>query len=454
MANFSDIPTSLRVTTQLPLDHKRFSVSEAELSNLGTSNNLAFTYYDNLKVFCWAEKSEWVWRQVQPGEENTGLVASDFIYPNGVIYPNPGYENKKYNFFEIVPGVDTQIIAGTNTTVTGTGSNTDPYIINAIVPIPPATELSPLKRADEGNGLGIFLRHRDPAIFASIGRDAFDISYNETPLEVTWGATGIYSFAQGNRVRAIGTNAIGMGNDVVVSGNNTFMTGRSIGGNAIDSFCTGIKNTNNGKMNFVSGINNSVTGSGVNVFGQAATVWTGSVVDFNSEPTKPVFYIGNGDIDNVTNLATFRSDALVVRKNGIVEAPSMTIASITSGIARTLVTKEYIQANSILPYKKFVATLIQTGILAPIYQSGAPLENNIGTFTISRNSTGVYTLTATGLLTLNKTVVFVQDHKDPTKRIVAYSNNSGSQIFIETFSSGVPADNVLIGNAIEIRVYN
>ena len=101
MANFSDIATSLRVTTQLPWDHKRFSVSELELSNLGTSNNLAFTYYDGLKVFCWQQKTEWIWREVKPGEENTGLIASDFTYPNGVVYPNPGYQDKKYNFFKI-----------------------------------------------------------------------------------------------------------------------------------------------------------------------------------------------------------------------------------------------------------------------------------------------------------------------------------------------------------------
>ncbi len=100
MANFNNIPTGLKITTQIPLNVKEFCKDEDTLAYLGVDDNLAFTYHDQLEVLCLAEKSIYIWREVQVGEENTGLVPLDFTYPTGLsnVY-DINYSGKKYNFF-------------------------------------------------------------------------------------------------------------------------------------------------------------------------------------------------------------------------------------------------------------------------------------------------------------------------------------------------------------------
>lgn len=100
MADFSNIPTGLKITTQIPLNVKEFCKDEDTLAYLGVDDNLAFTYHDQLEVLCLAEKSIYIWREVQEGEENTGLVPLDFTYPTGLsnVY-DINYSGKKYNFF-------------------------------------------------------------------------------------------------------------------------------------------------------------------------------------------------------------------------------------------------------------------------------------------------------------------------------------------------------------------
>jgi hypothetical protein len=101
MADYSNITGGLKIPTQIPLDVKTVSINEATLANLGTDNNLAYTYYDGLKVYCFLERSTYEWREVQTGEENTGLVTSDFTYPDNIITFGITYSNKVYNFFEV-----------------------------------------------------------------------------------------------------------------------------------------------------------------------------------------------------------------------------------------------------------------------------------------------------------------------------------------------------------------
>ena len=191
--DYSNIPTGLKITTQIPLNVKEFCKDKDTLAYLGVDDNLAFTYHDQLEVLCLAEKSIYIWREVQPGEENTGLVPLDFTYPLGLpdVY-GINYSGKKYNFFlkeyitvenineniniinvgegvevykgynvtsnkhefrtltstgnsvTITQGIDTINLEvdieptsvfleeGDNVTITGTGTNLDPYIINSI----------------------------------------------------------------------------------------------------------------------------------------------------------------------------------------------------------------------------------------------------------------------------------------------------------------------------------
>ncbi len=165
--DYSNIPTGLKINSQIPLNSKEWVKDEATLAYLGVDDNLAFTYHDQLEVLCLAEKSTYVWREVQVGEENTGLVPLDFTYPLDL--PETygiNYSGKKYNFFlkeyatsdmiveqkdivspngsvtitetptqiqltvPIPTGAETKIINGLQTTVTGTGTTLDPYKID------------------------------------------------------------------------------------------------------------------------------------------------------------------------------------------------------------------------------------------------------------------------------------------------------------------------------------
>lgn len=99
MADTTNIPTGLSVQTQIPLDTIKFIQNESLLSNLGQNNNLAFKYYDGLIIKCIDQNTFYIWREVQRGEENTGIINVDFTYPFNHSAFGMNYSNKKFNFF-------------------------------------------------------------------------------------------------------------------------------------------------------------------------------------------------------------------------------------------------------------------------------------------------------------------------------------------------------------------
>lgn len=101
--DYSNIPTGLKITSQIPLDVKEYCLNEATLAYLGPSNNLAFTYHDGLKVYCLEEKTIWEWREITIEPADSGLIVTgDFTYPNNSpISFGFNYANKTYNFFKI-----------------------------------------------------------------------------------------------------------------------------------------------------------------------------------------------------------------------------------------------------------------------------------------------------------------------------------------------------------------
>lgn len=103
MADFSNIPTGLKVPSQIPLDVKEYCLNEATLAYLGPSNNLAFTYHDGLRVYCLEEKTIWEWREITTEPADSGLIATgDFTYPNNSpITFGVDYSNKTYNFYKV-----------------------------------------------------------------------------------------------------------------------------------------------------------------------------------------------------------------------------------------------------------------------------------------------------------------------------------------------------------------
>lgn len=121
MADKTNIPTGLNITTQIPLDVKKFIQNESLLSNLGQDNNLAFTYYDGIVVKCIDQNTFYEWREVLSGEENTGLLSVDFTYPYNHSAFGINYSNKSFNFFQIEYVSVGDIITYTGTNI-GNGS--------------------------------------------------------------------------------------------------------------------------------------------------------------------------------------------------------------------------------------------------------------------------------------------------------------------------------------------
>lgn len=164
MADYNNIPVGLNITTQIPLDVKTISLTEASLASLGTNNNKAFTYYDGLRVYCLDTRKIYEWREREVGDGDGLLSTDDFTYPNNIVAFGITYSNKIFNFFEIQyayssdvkeivspnntvnitetstqiqltvtppDGSETKINEGTNITILGSGTTVDPYEITS-----------------------------------------------------------------------------------------------------------------------------------------------------------------------------------------------------------------------------------------------------------------------------------------------------------------------------------
>ena len=123
MSTVNDIPTKLRLPAQLPLDAKTTVATLSELQTLGTNDNLAFTYYKGMLVYCIENDKTYQWRPVQIGDTG-GTLLSNFTYPAGLISEDGVvYGGISYNFFEKIY-ITPQNISGFNPTVlnnVGTG---------------------------------------------------------------------------------------------------------------------------------------------------------------------------------------------------------------------------------------------------------------------------------------------------------------------------------------------
>ena len=131
----ADVPKGFNVPKQVRLDSVTGVQNELTLKNLGPGNNLAFKYYEGVKVYCKDEKKEYIWRQVVGSE--TGLLTTHFVYPTYPSIDGVDYSGKSFNFFLVTNngtsanGSETKINSGTNTTVTGLGTIASPYVINS-----------------------------------------------------------------------------------------------------------------------------------------------------------------------------------------------------------------------------------------------------------------------------------------------------------------------------------
>jgi hypothetical protein len=96
--DYNNLLAGLRVQSQIPLDVKNWIASENSLSNLGVSNNLAFTYVKGMIIYCVQEGTRWEWK---PSTEGIGLLTQDFTYPANIITFGINYSNQTYNFYKV-----------------------------------------------------------------------------------------------------------------------------------------------------------------------------------------------------------------------------------------------------------------------------------------------------------------------------------------------------------------
>lgn len=108
----------------------------------------------------------------------------------------------------------------------------------------------------------------------------------------------------------------------------------------------------------------------------------------------------------------------------------------------------YNQATNV---KTYVALLTQTGTNAP---TATILQNNIGNIIWTRDTNGLYTATATGLLPTNKTIAKVSNNGQVDTQFYAGSNEDDNSIYLNTSDGTAPADDLMTNTPIEIITYN
>ena len=97
----NNYPTGFFLPSQFPLDFKLYFKTLAEMLDLGLNNNLAFTYYWGMIVYCKEDNQLYIWEPVNARKaQSKGLLENGFTYPPGS--PNSNgitYENVTFNFF-------------------------------------------------------------------------------------------------------------------------------------------------------------------------------------------------------------------------------------------------------------------------------------------------------------------------------------------------------------------
>ena len=190
----------------------------------------------------------------------------------------------------------------------------------------------------------------------------------------------------------------------------------------------------------VAGWNNKI--SGVNYWIQGIGVGGGTSEDYN------IYNYGGGGSLGVSGTA------IKIKKlnNNVVIGGTATASPATVGTE--LVTLNQLNAAA-RPYKSYTAVLTQSGTSAPTIVN--LMENGLsGAITWAYTSVGTYTGTLTGAFTVGKTVLFLSPNTASLNPagIVGGSASNINTVQINTKNmSGTLTDSILVGTAIEIRVY-
>ena len=327
----ADIPKGLNVPKQVRLDSITSIQNENTLKNLGSGNNLAFKYYEGLKVYCKDEKKEYIWRQVVGSE--TGLLTTHFVYPTYPSIDGIDYSGKSFNFFLVTNngtpanGSETKINAGTNTTVTGLGTIASPYVINSTDTVANGSET----KINEGDNINITGNGTQLTPYI-INADLTDLgivkTVNNEVISPTQSLSIINNEPTGKvlvtkeYVQSIIPNTPDGSKTKINSGSNIVVTGT---GTTLDPYT--INSSIEINTTYINqGDNIEITGNGaidnpyiINSTGVQSV--TGNIVD-NTDPLNPIVtsptlktingesIIGTGDIeiDNLQKVITYPTD--------------------------------------------------------------------------------------------------------------------------------------------------
>jgi len=132
----------------------------------------------------------------------------------------------------------------------------------------------------------------------------------------------------------------------------------------------------------------------------------------------------------------------------------LTVLAVAQSYNSTYTGSEIDNATSnVRPYKVYTALLTQTGTNAPV---ATVLENTLGAVSYIYDDVGSYIITATGLLTVNKTFIFGSAGTFSAGSLEATPISVNNAYIFTKFTTGNLTDNLLSvvnGSFIEIRVY-
>jgi hypothetical protein len=278
--NSNDILTGLRVPSQVPLDSKAYSALLSSISTLGTNNQLAYSYFDGLIIFCNENKKKYIWEPVTLHIGETGLLASNFTYPTNYIVEGVTYSNKVFNLFEIKgpDGSETKVTAGSNVTVSGTGTTASPYVINSsggTTPDATSTVKGTLKLTNDLGGTA-------------------DLPTTPTAIHKTGDESGLTGIKEWTNTGTTQINGIRLINSGTGLSKSLHILNNSSGlGELISNISSGIGlySLNNNSGNGIQGDN---TGSGKGVFITNAGTGNGVYIDNQSPGSGAAFVINSG----------------------------------------------------------------------------------------------------------------------------------------------------------------
>ena len=385
----ADVPKGFNVPKQVRLDSVTGVQNELTLKNLGPGNNLAFKYYEGVKVYCKDEKKEYIWRQVVGSE--TGLLTTHFVYPTYPPIDGIDYSGKSFNFFLVTNngtpanGSETKINSGTNTTVTGLGTIASPYVINSTDTVANGSET----KINEGDNITITGNGTQSTPYI-INADLTDLgiikTVNNEVISPTQSLSIINNEITGKvlttkeYVQSIIPSTPDGSETKLNSGSNITITGS---GTILNPYI--INASNESSVSYINaGDNIEITGSGnisnpyiINSTGIQSV--TGNIVD-NTDPLNPIItspnfktingesIIGTGDIeiDNLQKVITTSTVILDIDNNNTI--------FINNGATPITIT-----INSSITIPNFCVGFIQEGTGDVTFVgSGVSLTNPVG----------------------------------------------------------------------------